>query len=108
MWEEFWITGDVDGWGDPVSNQNGPLDHDLLLLCARDTVKLLRNHPSLALWVGGNEEVPPDDINKALKNDQMTSTQYGNTINTFPIRSQKNVLIRLNFMEPQRILKIFL
>ncbi|KAL3030406.1 hypothetical protein AAZX31_03G218000 [Glycine max] len=69
VWQEFWITGDVDGRGVPVSNPNGPLDHDLFLFSARDTVKLLRNHPSLALWVGGNEQVPPDDINAALKND---------------------------------------
>ncbi|KAL5995279.1 hypothetical protein ACLOJK_025337 [Asimina triloba] len=69
VWQEFWITGDCDGRGIPVSNPDGPLDHDLFLLCARDTVKLLRNHPSLALWVGGNEQVPPDDINTALKND---------------------------------------
>ncbi|XP_074312296.1 mannosylglycoprotein endo-beta-mannosidase isoform X2 [Silene latifolia] len=67
VWQEFWITGDVDGRGDPVSNPNGPLDHDLFLFCARDTVKLLRNHASLAIWVGGNEQVPPDDINTALK-----------------------------------------
>ncbi|XP_038715289.1 mannosylglycoprotein endo-beta-mannosidase-like isoform X1 [Tripterygium wilfordii] len=63
VWQEFWITGDVDG------GSNGPLDHDLFMLCARDTVKLLRNHPSLALWVGGNEQVPPDDINTALKTE---------------------------------------
>ncbi|KAL0697481.1 hypothetical protein Bca4012_053603 [Brassica carinata] len=69
VWQEFWITGDVDGRGVPVSNPNGPLDHDLFLLCARDTVKLLRNHPSLALWVGGNEQVPPKDINEALNQD---------------------------------------
>ncbi|XVE89687.1 hypothetical protein DITRI_Ditri20bG0015900 [Diplodiscus trichospermus] len=69
VWQDFWITGDVDGRGIPVSNPNGPLDHDLFLLCARDTVKLLRNHPSLTLWVGGNEQVPPEDINTALKND---------------------------------------
>ncbi|KAL1195384.1 Mannosylglycoprotein endo-beta-mannosidase [Cardamine amara subsp. amara] len=69
VWQEFWITGDVDGRGVPVSNPNGPLDHDLFLLCARDTVKLLRNHPSLALWVGGNEQVPPKDINEALMRD---------------------------------------
>ncbi|KAL2345697.1 hypothetical protein Fmac_006982 [Flemingia macrophylla] len=69
VWQEFWITGDVDGRGDPVSNPNGPLDHDLFLFCARDTVKLLRNHPSLALWVGGNEQIPPEDINTALKTD---------------------------------------
>ncbi|KAH7667009.1 Mannosylglycoprotein endo-beta-mannosidase protein [Dioscorea alata] len=69
VWQEFWITGDCDGRGIPVSNPNGPLDHDLFLLCARDTVKLLRNHASLALWVGGNEQVPPKDINTALEND---------------------------------------
>ncbi|KAJ0734584.1 putative mannosylglycoprotein endo-beta-mannosidase [Helianthus annuus] len=69
VWQEFWITGDVDGRGDPISNPNGPLDHELFLYCARDTVKLLRNHPSLALWVGGNEQTPPDDINEALTND---------------------------------------
>ncbi|XP_045813525.1 mannosylglycoprotein endo-beta-mannosidase [Trifolium pratense] len=69
VWQEFWITGDCDGRGIPVSNPNGPLDHDLFLFCARDTVKLLRNHPSLALWVGGNEQTPPKDINDALKND---------------------------------------
>nr|XP_027188383.1 mannosylglycoprotein endo-beta-mannosidase-like isoform X2 [Cicer arietinum] len=69
VWQEFWITGDVDGRGDPISNPNGPLDHDLFLFCARDTVKLLRNHSSLALWVGGNEQTPPDDINAALKID---------------------------------------
>ncbi|KAJ4772642.1 Beta-mannosidase [Rhynchospora pubera] len=67
VWQEFWITGDVDGRGIPISNINGPLDHDLFLLCARDTIKLLRNHASLALWVGGNEQVPPYDINTALK-----------------------------------------
>lgn len=69
VWQEFWITGDCDGRGIPVSNPDGPLDHQLFLLCARDTVKLLRNHPSLALWVGGNEQTPPHDINMALKYD---------------------------------------
>lgn len=78
MWQEFWITGDVDGRGEPKSNPNGPLDHDLFLLCARDTVKLLRNHPSLALWVGGNEQVPPDDINAALKKDLRLHPDFEN------------------------------
>ncbi|XP_057821601.1 mannosylglycoprotein endo-beta-mannosidase isoform X1 [Cryptomeria japonica] len=69
VWQEFWITGDVDGRGIPVSNPDGPMDHNLFLDCARDTIKLLRNHASLALWVGGNEQHPPEDINTALKND---------------------------------------
>lgn len=86
VWQEFWITGDVDGRGVPVSNPDGPLDHDLFLLCARDTIKLLRNHPSLALWVGGNEQVPPPDLNNALKNDLklhpyfVTSEEAGKSI----------------------------
>ncbi|CAH9087268.1 unnamed protein product [Cuscuta europaea] len=79
VWQEFWITGDCDGRGDPVSNPDGPLDHDLFLLCARDTVKLLRNHPSLALWVGGNEQVPPSDINEALKNDLQLHPYFMNS-----------------------------
>ncbi|MCD7453754.1 hypothetical protein HAX54_021987 [Datura stramonium] len=82
VWQEFWITGDCDGRGDPVSNPDGPLDHDLFLLCARDTVKLLRNHPSLALWVGGNEQVPPPDINAALKNDLQLHPYYMNSNNS--------------------------
>ncbi|KAK2996404.1 hypothetical protein RJ639_026530 [Escallonia herrerae] len=79
VWQEFWITGDVDGRGVPVSNPDGPLDHDLFMYCARDTVKLLRNHPSLALWVGGNEQVPPDDINAALKSDLQLHPYFDET-----------------------------
>ncbi|KAK4378965.1 hypothetical protein RND71_000827 [Anisodus tanguticus] len=41
-----------------VSNPDGPLDQDRFLLCARDTVKLLRNHPSLALN-GGTSAITP-------------------------------------------------
>ena len=47
------------------------------MFCARDTVKLLRNHPSLALWVGGNEQTPPDDLNVALKNDLKLHPYFG-------------------------------
>ncbi|XP_057960468.1 mannosylglycoprotein endo-beta-mannosidase isoform X1 [Malania oleifera] len=79
VWQEFWITGDCDGRGQPVSNPDGPLDHELFLLCARDTVKLLRNHPSLALWVGGNEQIPPEDINKVLKDDLKLHPYYEKT-----------------------------
>lgn len=82
VWQEFWITGDVDGRGVPVSNPNGPLDHDLFMLCARDTVKLLRNHPSLALWVGGNEQVPPPDINNALKDELKLHPYFESLHNT--------------------------
>ncbi|KAG0564645.1 hypothetical protein KC19_8G127800 [Ceratodon purpureus] len=67
VWQEFWITGDCDGRGQPPSNENWPLDHELWLTCAYDTVKLLRNHASLALWCGGNEQHPAKDLNDALE-----------------------------------------
>ena len=79
MWQEFWITRDVVRRGDPVSNTNGPLDHDLFLLYARETVMLLRNHPGPGLWLSGNEQVPPDDINKTLKNDPRLHTYFTNS-----------------------------
>jgi mannosylglycoprotein endo-beta-mannosidase len=67
VWQEFWITGDCNGRGVEPSDPDWPLDHDLFLTCAYDTVKLLRNHASLALWCGGNEQHPADDINEALE-----------------------------------------
>ncbi|KAJ7542524.1 hypothetical protein O6H91_10G110000 [Diphasiastrum complanatum] len=66
VWQEFWITGDCNGRGVPPSNPNWPDDHDVFLRCAKDTIKLLRNHASLALWVGGNEQHPAEDLNTSL------------------------------------------
>ena len=31
-----------------------------------DTLKRFRNHPSIALWCAGNEDVPPEDIDEAI------------------------------------------
>jgi hypothetical protein len=33
---------------------------------AADAIKRFRNHPSIALWCAGNEDVPPEDINSSL------------------------------------------
>eukprot|EP00850_Spirogloea_muscicola_P022865 SM000315S11902 [mRNA] locus=s315:76654:82974:- [translate_table: standard] len=67
VWQEFWITGDCNGRGIPPSESSWPLDHALFLQSAEDTIKMLRNHASLALWVGGNEQHPAKDINDALQ-----------------------------------------
>ena len=71
VWSEFWITGDCDGRGStkdsPESNPNWPLDHLLFLQCASDVIKQLRNHPSLVLWCGGNEQVPCREIDQGLR-----------------------------------------
>jgi len=70
VWYEFWITGDCDGRGatpaSPVSHPEWPLDHDLFLANAADCIKWVRNHPSVILWCGGNEQHPAADLNRGL------------------------------------------
>ena len=71
VWQEWWITGDCNGRGatpdSPLSDPNWPLDHGLWLRCVADTVRAVRNHPCVALYCGGNEQVPCDELNQALK-----------------------------------------
>lgn len=76
VWQDLWITGDCNGcWLDPKKKDSQerrrayPDDHSLFLASVIDQVKLLRNHPSLYLWCGGNEFPPPDDINKKMENE---------------------------------------
>ncbi len=74
VFQDFWNSGDCNGrWEDPKKKEdqwtrrNYPVDHSLFLVSVADQVKMLRNHPSLALWCGGNEITPPEDILKAMK-----------------------------------------
>lgn len=76
VWQDLWITGDGNGeWEDKVKKESQevrkkyPDNHALFLESVVDQVKMLRNHPSLYLWCGGNETYPPDDILQALEND---------------------------------------
>jgi len=76
VWQDIWITGDCNGeWLDPLKKESQarrkayPDNHELFLVSLADQVKMLRNHPSLYLWCGGNETYPPQDILKALEND---------------------------------------
>ncbi|WP_340111566.1 glycoside hydrolase family 2 protein [Maribellus mangrovi] len=76
VWQDLWVTGDCNGrWPDPRKKESQerrrsyPDDHSLFLTSMIDQIKMLRNHPSLYLWCGGNEFPPPDDINDALAND---------------------------------------
>ena len=76
VWQDFWITGDCNGaWNDRLKKDDReirrlyPDDHDLFLESAEDNIKMLRNHPSLCFWSGGNEYPPPDDIDSALRDD---------------------------------------
>ena len=76
VWQDLWISGDCNGeWNDPTKKESQarrkayPDNHDLFLESVIDQIKMLRNHPSLYLWCGGNETLPPPDILKALEED---------------------------------------
>jgi len=72
--QDFWNSGDCNGrWPDPKKLDNQatrrkyPDDHALFLRSAADQIKMIRNHPSLAFWCGGNEITPPEDILSPLR-----------------------------------------
>jgi hypothetical protein len=74
VWQDLWVSGDCNGeWLDPKKKESQarrkayPDDHSLFLATAIDQIKMLRNHPSLYLWCGGNETPPPLSINHTLE-----------------------------------------
>jgi mannosylglycoprotein endo-beta-mannosidase len=69
VFQDFWISGDANGrWVDPMKSEDQwvrrkyPNDHKLFLESAADMIKMIRNYASLAIWCGGNEITPPEDI----------------------------------------------
>ncbi len=78
VFQDFWISGDADGkWVDPMkvedqwTRRKYPDDHALYLKSVADQIKLVRNHASLAIWCGGNEITPPEDILLAVRDTIM-------------------------------------
>ncbi len=76
IWQDLWISGDCNGeWLDPIKKESQarrkayPDNHGLFIESVTDQVKMLRNHPSLFLWCGSNETLPPADILKKLEED---------------------------------------
>ena len=74
VFQDFWISGDCNGkWLDPKKKEDQwtrrryPDDHALFLRSVADQVRMLRNHPSLAFYCGGNEIPPPEDILLAMQ-----------------------------------------
>ena len=74
VWQDLYISGDCNGrWFDPAKKETQerrrayPDNHSLFVNTVVDQVKMLRNHPSLYLWCGGNEYPPPADIDNKLK-----------------------------------------
>jgi hypothetical protein len=60
VWQDFWLANPVDG--------PNPDDAQLFLANAKDFILRLRNHPSIAIWVGRNEGDPPEPIETGLEN----------------------------------------
>jgi hypothetical protein len=72
--QDFWMSGDCNGrWMDPMkledqwTRRRYPNDHRLFVNSVADQVKMVRNHASLAIWCGGNEITPPQDILTAMQ-----------------------------------------
>ena len=59
IWQDFWLANPVDG-----PNPNNP---KMFMSNAYDFVKRIRNHPSIAIYVGRNEGNPPEVIDTALR-----------------------------------------
>ena len=76
VFQDFWMSGDCNGrWIDPMKKEDQwtrrqyPDNHPLFLESAADMIKMVRNHASLAMWCGGNEITPPEDILVPLRDE---------------------------------------
>ena len=58
VWQDFWLANPWDG--------PDPEDEAMFMSNARDTVRRIRNYPSVALYCGRNEGDPPASLNTAL------------------------------------------
>jgi len=76
VFQDLWGSGDCNGaWNDPSKAESRerrweyPDNHALFLASVEDQVKMVRNHPSLCLWTGGNEWPQSKDIDEKLQHD---------------------------------------
>ncbi len=86
VFQDFWMSGDCNGkWFDPMKKEDQwtrrkyPDNHKLFLESVADQVRMIRNHPSLAFYCGGNEIPPPMDILTVMEDSllpALDSTRY--------------------------------
>ncbi len=57
VWQDFWLANPYDG--------PDPEDEDLFMDNVHDTIRRIRNHPSVALYCGRNEGDPPPTLDAA-------------------------------------------
>ena len=59
VWQDFWLANPADG--------PDPDDEAMFMANARDYVRRIRRHPSIGIYCGRNEGVPPESLDKALR-----------------------------------------
>ncbi len=59
VWQDFWLANPADG--------PNPYDPQMFMDNAEDMIKRIRNHPSMAIYVGRNEGNPPEVLDTALR-----------------------------------------
>ena len=76
VFQDLWGSGDCNGaWNDATKAESRerrweyPDNHALFIASVEDQVKMIRNHPSLCLWCGGNEWPLAKDIDENLRNE---------------------------------------
>jgi len=67
VWNDFWLANPSDG--------PDPDDPDLFLQNVQDVVRRYRNHPSIAVWCGRNEGMPPEVLDAGMR--RLTETLDG-------------------------------
>jgi hypothetical protein len=60
IWDDFWLANPVDG--------PRPKDTTMFMNNVRDKIKWVRKHPSVAVYCGRNEGLPPANLDAAMKN----------------------------------------
>jgi hypothetical protein len=63
--DEYGILVWNDFWNNTEGHNFAPVDFDLSARNVADILKRFRNHPSIALWCSGNENVPPEPLHEA-------------------------------------------
>ncbi len=59
IWNDFWLANPGDG--------PNPDNHKLFLDNVQDVVLRYRNHPSIAIWCGRNEGMPPEELDDGMR-----------------------------------------
>ncbi|HEY5511774.1 MAG TPA: sugar-binding domain-containing protein [Prolixibacteraceae bacterium] len=65
VWSDFWVTGDTHG--EFKGSTDWPLEPEVFVKNAINTIYRIRNHASLLLWTGGNEGHIRKDVYERMR-----------------------------------------